>query len=210
VVASVFPYAYTSSTGQLTTNSNSSQPVSALNATAIVNDGGVIWVLDNTPYYSSGSMVSASQIWAFTAGNSGSLISETDSPIADDAKQSNPVFLVVEAGKGSWFYVANAGNETSSIAETGIAGYLISSPFQPTEITGTPIGFGTGSGPQCLVEDPSNQFFYTANSTDSTVTAQSLDEIAGGLTPLSQKTKAPSSYSLTGPATWCFIDTRTN
>jgi 6-phosphogluconolactonase (cycloisomerase 2 family) len=210
VEATVFPYTYASSTGQLTINSNSAQPVSALNATAIVNDGGFIWVLDNTPYYSGGSEVSASQIWAFTAGASGSLTSETNSPIADDASQSNPIFLVVEASKSKWFYVANAGNEASSIAETGIAGYLINSPFAPTEITGKPIGFGAGAGPQCLVEDPSKQFFYTANSTDSTVTAQSFDENAGTLTPLSQSGHAASSYSLTGPATWCFIDSRTN
>ncbi len=33
--------------------------------------------------------------------------------------------------------------------------------------------FSTGSGPQCLLEDPSNQFIYTANFNDSTVTGSS-------------------------------------
>jgi len=209
VVASVFPYAYTSSTGQLTINSNNSQSVNALNATAIVSDGGYIWVLDNTPFYNSdGSEASESQIWVFTAGaTNGSLTSETDSPIADDASQSNPIFLAVEAGKSNkWFYVANQGNETASIDQSGIAGWLINSPFQPTPVS-KQVTFGAGAGPQCLVEDPSHQFFYTANAYDSTVTAQSLNEISGDLTPL---THAPASYSLTGPATWCFIDTRTN
>ena len=70
--------------------------------------------------------------------------------------------------------------------------------------------FGTGGGPQCLVEDPSNQFFYTANFNDSTVTGLQVDERAGVLRPLSEATKAPDSYTLTGPPTWCLVDGRVN
>jgi hypothetical protein len=210
-LASVFPYTY-ASTGQLTVVGSGVQTLSALNATAIVSAGGYIWVLDNTPIYQNGSTSpsSQSQFWAYTTGSNGFLSSESASPIADDANQSNPIYLVAETGKNKWFYAANQGNETSSISQSGIAGWLINSPFQPTELEGTPIGFGTGAGPQCLVEDPSKQFFYTANANDSTVTAQSLDENSGLLVPLAQSTKAPSSYSLNGPATWCFMDTRTN
>ena len=91
---------------------------------------------------------------------------------------------------------------------SGLAGYVINSPFQPEEIAGTPINFGSGGGPQCLVEDPSNQFFYTANFDDSSVTGQQINEQAGNLTPLSQTSKAPSQYSLPGPASWCLIDGR--
>jgi DNA-binding beta-propeller fold protein YncE len=77
-------------------------------------------------------------------------------------------------------------------------------------LAGTPVGYGSGSYPQCLVEDPSNQFFYTANSGDSTVTGQAIDENAGTLIPLNNSTKAPSEYSLTGPPTWCLVDGRTD
>jgi DNA-binding beta-propeller fold protein YncE len=120
----------------------------------------------------------------------------------------------VEESKGRWFYVANQGSSTPPLgyatAQSGITGYVINSPFQPQEMAGTPIGFGSGSGPQCLVEDPSNQFFYTANFNDSTVTGQILDQDKGTLVPLSQSTKAPSEYSLTGPPTWCLVDGRTD
>jgi 6-phosphogluconolactonase (cycloisomerase 2 family) len=208
-LASFFPYAYTNSTGQLTVGNSGVQKLSALNATSIVNSGGYIWILDNTPIYSSGTLASESQMWAYQAGTNGSLTSMSASPIADDESQSNPAFLVAEHG-GKYFYVANQGNETASISQTGIAGWQINSPFQPSQVTGKPIGFTTGAGPQCLVQDPSFQFFYTANSNDSTVTAQSLDENSGKLVPLVQSTHAPSSYSLTGPATWCFTDSRTN
>ncbi len=127
--------------------------------------------------------------------------------------RTNPTpFTLVQENKGKWFYVANQGNNVTGTgtAQSGIAGYVINSPFQPTEMAGTPIGFGSGAGPQCLVEDPSNQFFYTANFNDSSVTGQSIDQNAGTLVPLSQSTKAPSEYTLTGPPTWCLVDGRTN
>jgi hypothetical protein len=209
-LASVFPYTYTSSTGQLTVVGSGVQTLSALNATAIVSSDSLIWVLDNTPIYSDGSLASESQLWVYTTGTNGSLASESDSPIADDTAQSNPIYLVTEGNKSKWFYVANQGIETPSISQSGISGWLINSPFEPSELSSKTTGFSTGAGPQCMVEDPSYQFFYEANANDSTVTAQSLDSNTGLLTPLVQSTKAPSSYSLTGPATWCFIDTRTN
>jgi 6-phosphogluconolactonase (cycloisomerase 2 family) len=91
---------------------------------------------------------------------------------------------------------------------SGISGYVINSPFQPAEIAGTPLNFGTGGGPQCLVEDPSNQYFYTANAYDSSVSGQEINEQSGTLTPLSQASKAPDQYALTGPPTWCLVDGR--
>jgi hypothetical protein len=107
--------------------------------------------------------------------------------------------------------VANQGNpSTPTLPLSGIAGYVINSPFNPTELGGAPIGFTTGGGPQCLVEDPSNQFFYSANANDSTVTGQMLNQQSGTLTPLSQSSKAPDQYTLTGQPTWCLVDGRLN
>jgi 6-phosphogluconolactonase (cycloisomerase 2 family) len=206
---SVFPYAQNSSNGQLTVSQNSANQLKIAQGTALVTGGGYVFVLDNeapSPNPTSAS----SQILAFTVV-SGSLQAANPSVIPDDPNQSNPILLVQE-NKGKWFYVANQGNNVpgTGTAASGIAGYVINSPFQPTEIAGTPVGFGSGSYPQCLVEDPSNQFFYTANSGDSTVTGQAIDENAGTLVPLSNSTKAPSEYSLTGPPTWCLMDGRTN
>jgi hypothetical protein len=104
--------------------------------------------------------------------------------------------------------VANQGNNAQDTPQSGIAGYTINNPFQPSPLPGSP--FGTGGGPQCLVEDPSNQFYYTANFNDSTVTGQQVNQQSGGLRPLSDATKAANSYPLTGPPTWCLVDGRTN
>lgn len=211
-----FPYTYTSTTGQLTVSQNSSTTISNSqnanglvdNATAIVNAGGMVYVLDNEPLYVDGAEVSASQILPFASGTGGVILPAVSGPIPDDASQSNPIYIAAES-KGKWLYVANEGNlSTPTLPLSGITGYVVNSPFQPTEMAGTPVTFGTGGGPQCLVEDPSNQFFYTANFNDSTVTGLDLNEQSGNLTPLNQATKAPSEYSLDGPATWCLVDGR--
>jgi 6-phosphogluconolactonase (cycloisomerase 2 family) len=209
----VFPYTYNQTSGQLTVSQNSAQTLSnstgsVYNATAIVSAGGYIYVLDNDPIYKSGVLKSESQILPFTLGTGGALQPATTGPFADDAYQSDPIYLVEEV-KGKWLYVANQSGVSSSVsADGGIAGFVINSPYDPAEMAGDPITFGTGGGPQCLVEDPSDQYFYTANYNDSTVTGQMLNEQSGNLTPLNQSSKAPTQYSLTGPATWCLVDGR--
>jgi hypothetical protein len=206
--ASVFPYTYTPTNGQLTVNQNSSQPLNIAHGTAIVSAVGYIYVLDNEPITVNGVVASQSQILPYSPGSNGALQAAVSGPIPDDASQSNPIFLTME-NKGKWFYVANQGNpSTPTLPLSGISGYVINSPFQPSEIAGTPINFGTGGSPQCLVEDPSNQFFYTANALDSSVSGQEINEQSGTLTPLSQTSKAQDQYSLTGPPTWCLVDGR--
>jgi hypothetical protein len=208
--ATVFPYAFNTTNGQLTVTQNSVNQLNIAQGTAIVSAGGYIYVLDNEAP-SPNPTNASSQMLPYTVGSNGALLAATSGPIPDDPNQSDPIVLVQE-NKGKWFYVANQGNNItgSGTAQSGIAGYVANSPYQPTEMAGTPIGFGSGAGPQCLVEDPSNQYFYTANFNDSSVSGQSIDENAGTLRPLSQSTKAPSEYTLTGPPTWCLVDGRTN
>ena len=208
--STVFPYTYNASNGQLTISQNSAQPLNIAQGTALVAGSSYIFVLDNEAP-APNPTGAASQILTFTTGSGGSLASVTNGIIPDDPNQSNPTWLAVES-KGKWLYVANQGNNATNTgtAESGLAGYVLNSPFQPTEMSGTPVGFGVGAGPQCLVEDPTNQFFYTANFYSSTVTGQAIDQNAGTLTPLSQVSKVPASYALTGQPTWCLVDGRTN
>jgi 6-phosphogluconolactonase (cycloisomerase 2 family) len=209
--STVFPYTYNASNGQLTVNQNSTNTlINVTQGTALVTGGSYVFVLDNEAP-NPNPTGAASQILAYTIGSGGALQAATNGVIPDDPNQSNPTWLAVES-KGKWFYVANQGNNATGTgtAESGLAGYVMNSPFQPTEMSGTPIGFGAGAGPQCLVEDPSDQFFYTANFYSSTVTGQAIDENAGTLTPLSQASKVPASYALTGQPTWCLVDGRTS
>ena len=71
-------------------------------------------------------------------------------------------------------------------------------------IAGEP--FGSGAGPQCIVEDPSDQYIYLADLYDSAVSGRVVDPNSGVLTNL----RASTSYPLEGPATWCLMDGRTD
>lgn len=208
----VFPYAYSSSNGQLTVNQNSVQPLNIFKATAITAAGGFIYVLDNEPVtIGSGSNFAAgtypSQILPFSVGSGGALQAQTGGAVPDAASLSNPIYLVQES-KSKWVYVANQGNSTDpNNAQSGITGYDIDpSTHQLTPMSGSP--FGSGAGPQCLLEDPSNQFIYTANFNDSTITGHVVDQNSGVLTNLPGK--ANRAFPLTGPAAWCLVSGRTS
>jgi len=108
--------------------------------------------------------------------------------------------------KDHYLYVANQGNNTTGQnPESGLSAYFVttSPAYQLTFVSGQP--FGSGSGPQCIVEDPSDQFIYEANQYDNTITGRILDPNSGELNLL----RVPSSYTLQGPPTWCLVDGRT-
>jgi 6-phosphogluconolactonase (cycloisomerase 2 family) len=202
----VFPYTFSSSSGQLTVNQNSSQPLGILEGTALVYAGGNMYVLDNEPITVSGT-TSPSQILPYTVGTNGALQAQSDGAVADDPTQSNPIYLVVES-KGKWAYVANQGDNSSTTnTQSGITGYVIDPTYHTlTTLSGSP--FGSGAGPQCMLEDPSDQFIYTANYNDSTITGRVIDQNSGVLTSL--KGNANHTFSLSGPAAWCLVSGRTS
>jgi len=209
---SVFPYSYTLGTGQLTVSQNSVQPLNISEATAIQAGNSYIYVLDNEPltYTTNGTTTTVpAQILPYSVGTGGALQSQTGGAVPDVPAQSNPLFLLAES-KGKWVYVANAGDNTDATVtntQSGIAGYVIdTNSKQLTTMSGSP--FGSGAGPSCLVEDPSNQFIYTANFNDSSVTGKVLDQNAGTLANLPGS--ANKTYSLNGPAAYCLVNGRTS
>ena len=215
----VFPYAFNSSTGQLTISQNSSQPISAAQGTAIVSANGIVYVLDNEPITiqsgNSGNFAPGtylSQVLPFTAGTGGALQAQTGGAVPDDPNESGPIMLIAEASKTKWIYLANQGGNTGgTVAQSGIVGYVIdpqSKQLTPMSLSPFTSPAGSGSGPQCMLEDPSNQFIYTANFNDSTVTGKSLDVNSGVLRPLPGK--ANTTFKLPGPPAWCLVSGRTS
>jgi 6-phosphogluconolactonase (cycloisomerase 2 family) len=201
---SVFPYTFGIGTGQLTINQNSAQPLGIYQGTAIVSGAGFVYVLDNEGTDVSGTGAS-SQILPFSLGANGALQAQTGGVVADDPTLNNPIYLLVES-KGKFLYVANQGNNAQgSNAQSGLAGYVLDpSTHQLSFIAGEP--FGSGAGPQCLVEDPSDQFIYSADFNDSAVTGRVVDPNSGVLNNLRNTT----TFTLQGPATWCVVDGRTS
>jgi 6-phosphogluconolactonase len=209
----VYPYSYNSGSGQLGVSQSTPQIITNGSGnpmgggTAIVYASGKVYILDNESISVTANgttTVSPSQILPYTVGTNGALQSLTGGAVPGDPTLASPIYLIVES-KGKYLYVANQlGASTDTGA--GIAGYSISP--QDAELSvdpGSP--WGTGAGPQCLLEDPSSQYIYTANSTDSTVTGRRLDPNSGQLkTPVG----GGGTFPLNGPATWCVTTGRTN
>jgi 6-phosphogluconolactonase len=207
-VDSVFPYAYNLNNGQLTVNQNSSQPLGMTQGTAIVVAGGVTYVLDDGS--NTNQPATNGQLFAFTLGSNGSLQAEANGYYPDNTAYTNPNY-VIAANNGKWLYVLNQGDNSSPTnPQSGIAAFTITNPFQLAPISNGGQAGGTGAGPQCILEDPSNQFIYTANFNSSNVGGLAIDENDGNLTPLSQQTKAKDFYALPGPAAWCVVTGRTS
>ena len=205
---SSFPYAYNASSGQLSLSQNSEQPLNIKEATAIDIGGGNVYVLDNEPIRVGGAVASQSQFLVYSIGTNGALQIAPNGAVPDDVAQEGPTQLLVES-KGKYVYLANQGNNstTTGYAQSGITVYELQTA---PSITFTELGgiqYGSGAGPQCIVEDPSDQFIYTANFNDSSVTGKALNVLTGQLDTLPAKS---SQFSVSGPATWCVVNGRTN
>ena len=201
---SAFLYNYSS--GQLTSTSNTPQSLGITKATGVVVAGGMLYVMSNEAPSGKNATGANSMIVPYQV-SSGSLQAQSTGQIANDPNRSNPTYLMVEA-KSKYLYIANQGNNTTgtNIAGSGITAYYITtSPAFALSFT-TPATFGSGTGPQCIVEDPSNQYVYTANYNDSTVSGRVINPNTGILEDM----RVTSSYTLTGPPTWCLVDGRTN
>ena len=191
-------------------NQNTSQPLNITQGTAIVVAAGVTYVLDNGP--NTNQPPSNGQIFAYTLGSNGSLQAEANGYFADTANLLQPELcdrgqrqeLALCAEPGRQHQSQRLHRAALRLSRSPTRTTLPQSPARPAR----PVG--TGAGPQCILEDPSNQFIYTANFNSSNITGLSIDQNAGNLTPLSQATKAKDSYALPGPATWCVATGRTS
>ena len=192
----VFEYSLNATNGQLTLTQNSELPTGATQISAIGSDQAsrYIYILDT----------GGNQIFYYTIGTNGLLQAVTGSPTANVASAVNPVALTSDS-KSKFLYVANAGpasgttNPNSVISAFTIAANGVLAPVSPST-------FNTGSGPQCILEDPSNQYIYTADSNSNTVTGHVLDPNSGNLTDLRNAT----SYATVGTPTWCVASGHVN
>jgi len=204
----VFSYAQSSTNGQLTLTQNAPLQTNAGHLTTINTDPGsrYIYLLDAGPVACSDSngTVSTTQILPFTLGSGGVLQSLVGGNVCNDPTGVDPS-LVIADSKSKFLYVANTGlNTTETQPGSEISAYTIDSTTgRLAFIAGQP--FSTGAGPRCMLEDPSNQFIYTANFNDSTVVGKIIDVNAGVLNPLRKST----SFATIGNPTWCVASGRT-
>jgi 6-phosphogluconolactonase (cycloisomerase 2 family) len=176
--STVFPYAVNSNTGQLTQTQNSTLSTGAQEITSITvsPNGSYLYITDGT----------GNKLLPYTVGPNGALQSLAGGAVANDPAASNPSYVVVDS-QTQFLYMMNQNSTNVNNANSSITAYNITSNGQLQEMNGSP--FSSGSGPNCAVEDPSNQYLYVSNFNDKTVTGYIINRAYGTLAPLNRATK---------------------
>ncbi len=191
-------FVYAQNAGQLTLTQNTPIPTGATNLTYIYATTRYVYLID------AGDGTTPGQILPYTVGTNGALQSLVGGKVNNSGTTANPGPMIVDR-QGKFLYVTNAGpNLTETSPASTVSAYFIDqstgflNPLSSgANATSTP--FGTGSSPRCIVEDPSNQYLYTANYSDNSATGAIINTSTGTLTTLRGKTSTP----VTPQPTWC-------
>jgi 6-phosphogluconolactonase len=187
----VFVYANTS--GQLTLSQNTPIPSGATQLSYIYASSKYVYLIDAQNGTTSG------QILPYTIGTNGALQSLVGGQVDNSGTVANPGPMIVDH-QGKFLYLADMGpNLTPSSEASSVSAFFIDPTTGRLTPLATSVPFGSGSSPRCIIEDPSNQYLYTANFADSTVTGAVINSSTGTLTNLRKAT----SFGAAGQPTWC-------
>lgn len=201
----VFLYAINDSTGQLTLTQSAPLTLGVLPGAAstmaiaagykyvLIADTGL--GLNSTP----------GRILPFTIGAGGVLQTLVGGPVNNIAGGSFPDAIMANSN-GQFLYVANFGPSPIEQPNSSISAFTIASNGQLQPIASAQNPYPTGSGPIWMVEDSTNQYLYTVNFNDSTITGKVIDATHGQLSNL---LKGPVSTPTVGKPTFVAITGRT-
>ncbi len=190
---SIFPYTLNSSTGQLTQTTNSEIFTNAGKLTSINAGGTYVYLTDAAPTAAS----PGGQILPYTPGSNCSLNTLTGGAVNNLPLTSNPVWTLTD-NRGRYLYVVNQSTTNSNNANSTISAFSIeSSTGKLQQIPDSNNPYPTGSGAVCMAEDPTNQYVYTSNTVDGTVTGKIINQNTGQLSDLARGSK----FTATGLST---------
>jgi 6-phosphogluconolactonase len=192
-------FVYGNTGGQLTLTQNTPIPTPAEDLSYIYASAKYIYLID------AGQTVNQSGlILPYTVGTNGALQSLVNGAQKNSGTTADPGPMIVDH-QGKFLYLANQGpNLTPTSPSSSVSAFFIDPTYGTLSSlagasSGTAVTFGAGSAPQCILEDPSNQYLYTANFADSTVTGAIINTSTGTLTTLRKNT----SFATVGQPTWC-------
>jgi DNA-binding beta-propeller fold protein YncE len=185
---SIYPYGIGSS-GQLVVEANSRPSVGVVG----VNNITSINVAGNNVYLTDAGK---NQIIPYTTGSGCSLSPQVDGAVTNLPLTSNPVYSMTDS-KGKFIYVLNSNGTNSNNAANSISAFVIEPTGALVPISDPQNPYSVGNGPVCMVEDPSNQYVYTSNSNDGTLTGKFINQNTGQLSALSRG----STFQASGLAT---------
>jgi 6-phosphogluconolactonase (cycloisomerase 2 family) len=179
--------------GQLVLNTNGNteitptNPAIPTNITSINGNGTYMFLTD-----ASASNV----IFGYSVSAACNLAALPGGTTANLSGTSSPAYSLVDQS-GKYLYVLNGSTTTTQVGTpySSISAFTINSTNQELQpIIGAP--YPVGSGPVCMVEDPTNQYVYASNHNDGTVTGKSINTTTGELAQLSKG----STFTATGLA----------
>ena len=176
----IYPYGV-GGQGQLTVESNSVIQTGAKNITSINVSGNNVYLTD----------AGTNQILPYTQGSGCSLAAQVDGAVANLPLTSNPVYSMTDA-KNTHLYVLNYGTTNGNNVYSSISAFVIESTGALVPISDPQNPYSVGSGPTCMVEDPSGQYVYTSNSNDGSVTGKFINSVTGQLSALPRGSSFPT------------------
>ena len=172
---SISPYTIGSG-GQLTFTTTQTFFTATGNMTSINGSGSLLYVTDAANNIIDG----------YTVGSSCALATVNGGNTANLTGTSNPTYTYIDS-TNKYLYVLNQ-SSTSTTPGTSfstISAFTINSTNQELQpISGAP--YTVGSGPVCMAEDPTNQYFYISNHNDGTLTGKFFNPSTGQLSQLSR------------------------
>jgi 6-phosphogluconolactonase (cycloisomerase 2 family) len=187
-------FVYANSSGQLTLSQNTPISTNAIQLSYIYASAKYVYLIDaqngTTPGY----------ILPYTTATNGALQSLVGGMVENSGTVANPGPMIVDH-QGKFLYLADQGpNLTPTSEASSVSAFFIDPTTGRLTPLATSVPFGSGSSPQCILEDPSNQYLYTANFADNTITGAVINSATGTLTTLR---KNGSGFGGPGQPTWC-------
>src|ERR1700730_14816804 len=187
-------FVYSNTGGQLTLTQNTPIPTGATQLSYIY-----VSAKENVYLIDAQNGTTPGVILPYTIGTNGALQSLVTGQVLNSGTVANPGPLIVDH-QGKFLYLTNMGpNLTATSEASSVSAYFIDPTNSKLTPLTTSVPFGSGSSPRCILEDPSNQYLYTANYSDSTVTGAVINSSTGTLTTLRKNT----SFGAAGQPTWC-------
>ncbi len=181
--SSIYPYVV-GTNGQLTVATTGAFQVTGNPASTLtsINTGGTY------TYVTDGGL---NQIYSLTSGGSAcSLTPINGSQQANLPGTANPVNSFTDS-TGKYLYVLNQTSTTlppvGTFPQSTISAFTIDPSGKLSilaDSTNNP--YAVGSGPVCMVQDPTHQYLYVSNNTDSTIVGKLFDPRFGRLSNLSR------------------------
>ena len=170
------------SNGQLSTVSTALYKPGTTNLTSINVSGSYVFLTD-----AGNGTTDAGRILPYTAGSGCTLSVQAAGAVSNLALTADPVYSMTDA-KNKFLYVLNQKTTDTSknAANSTISAFAIQTTGTLLPISDTSNPYGVGNGPVCMVEDPSNQYLYTSNGIDGTVTGKFINQNTGQLSSLSR------------------------